>query len=98
MCIYFKTSLSVSAHCPPRGPRRTTLYNESFVVILSKKHPNALGMPFDRVWSETAKDVEPVFAKAEVEGCATTMEDTTLFLERHGYVEEYVHFTKASNC
>lgn len=55
-------------------------------------------MPFDRVWSETAKDVEPVFAKAEVEGCATTMEDTTLFLERHGYVEEYVHFTKASNC
>ena len=66
------------------------------MIIISKKHPKALGMPFDRVWAEIVKDVEPVFAKAETEGCATTMEDTALFLERHGYVEEYVPFVRAT--
>lgn len=55
-------------------------------------------MPFDRVWAEIVKDVEPVFAKAEREGRATTMEDTTLFLERHGYVEEYVPSLKVIYC
>ena len=63
-------------------------------MIIHKKHPKALGMTFDRVWAETTEAVEPAFVKAEAEGRAATMQDSTIFLERHGYLEEYVSFIR----
>ncbi|KAL9106622.1 MAG: hypothetical protein Q9187_008541, partial [Circinaria calcarea] len=56
-------------------------------MVIQKKHPKALGMPFNRVWPETVEAVEPAFVTAEAEGRATTMQDSIFFLERYGYLE-----------
>lgn len=64
------------------------LYNEPYIAVASKKHPELMGGTLERSWAEIAKDLEPVFLNAERLGRATSMEDTPFYLQRHGYLEE----------
>lgn len=69
-----------------RGPNRVILYNESYVVVAARKHPNMMGKTFEHAWPEVSSDF--VFA-AELTRRATMAENTRFLIERHGYLEEY---------
>ncbi len=69
------------------GPKLAFLYNDGYAPIFGGKHPRALGLPFQEVWSEIWPDIEPLVAKA-LRGEATFHEDLYLVMERNGYPED----------
>ena len=46
------------------GPERILLYNDRYVPLLGKKHPGALGRPFNEAWSEILDDIAPIMDRA----------------------------------
>ena len=69
------------------GQEHTLLYNDPYAEILASKHP-ALGMPFDKVWSEIwATDLAPIVKRAYA-GEALHMDNIPLKMMRKGYLEE----------
>jgi PAS domain S-box-containing protein len=72
------------------GPDRVWLYNDAFVPIAGRKHPDCLGHPAARVWSEAWSDLEPLFDQVRA-GQSVHMDDISLQLDRNGKLEE-AHF------
>src|SRR3954454_9720956 len=68
------------------GPELAFLYNDPYSEVLGAKHPQALGRPFQEVWSEIWGDVAPLVDRA-VSGEATFWEDLPLTMQRKGYTE-----------
>ena len=62
--------------------------------MLGNKHPKALGQPVSECWSEIWHVLQPLIDTPFNGGPATWMEDLTLEINRHGFVEE-THFTVA---
>ncbi len=77
------------------GPERTWLYNDAFIPILGRKHPQALGHPSREVWSEAWQVLEPMFDQVFA-GQPVQMEDISLELDRRGVLEE-AHFAFSYN-
>jgi signal transduction histidine kinase len=74
------------------GPELTFLYNDDYArMTLGKKHPWALGKPFQEVWTEIWDDLAPRIRRVLNTGEATWDEALLLFLERSGYREETYH-------
>ncbi len=73
------------------GEAQIWLYNDAFVPILGDKHPEALGRPAMEVWHEAREVLEPLFAQVLC-GEPVQMDDFSLFLDRHGTLEE-AHFS-----
>jgi PAS domain S-box-containing protein len=69
------------------GPELAFLYNDGYRPIFGAKHPHALGLPFQDVWSEIWPDLEPLVTKA-LAGESTYHEDLHLVMERNGYPED----------
>ena len=70
------------------GPDRIWLYNDAFVPILGRKHPEALGQrAIEEVWREARDVLEPLFDRVFA-GEAVHMEDFEVALDRHGQLEE----------
>jgi PAS domain S-box-containing protein len=69
------------------GPDLGFLYNDAYALILGKKHPHALGRPFQKVWAEIWQDILP-FIETALRGEATWVENMPLIMHRHGYDEE----------
>ncbi len=72
------------------GPARGMLYNDGYAALLGKRHPGALGRPFDEVWFDILGDVGPIMDRAYA-GLSTHMDDLRLVMHRHGY-PEVAHF------
>jgi signal transduction histidine kinase/ActR/RegA family two-component response regulator len=72
------------------GLQRTWLYNDAFIPILGRKHPDALGRPSMEVWAEAREVLEPMFDRVFA-GEPVSIEDFTLSLDRRGKLEE-AHF------
>ena len=72
------------------GDERILLYNDAYSEILGKKHPDALGKPFEVVWEEAWVDIEPIMTRTYL-GTPTHMDDITLMIDRKGQIEE-THF------
>ena len=72
------------------GPHLTTLYNDAFIPILGNK-PDALGRPFNEIWSEAWEHISPI-ADAAFQGHATYIENFPLVIER-GQAREQAYFT-----
>jgi len=73
------------------GAQRTWLYNDAFIPILGRKHPQALGRPaLDEVWSEARDTLAPMFDRVFA-GEAVDMPNLGLLLDREGRMEE-AHF------
>jgi PAS domain S-box-containing protein len=72
------------------GPDQTWLYNEAFVPIAGRKHPDCLGRPSSEVWAEAWADLKPLFAQVYA-GEPVHMDDISLELDRRGRLEE-AHF------
>jgi PAS domain S-box-containing protein len=76
--------------CIAWGASLTIIYNDAFKPILGAK-AEALGRPFDEVWSEAWETVAPIAHRA-LAGEATFLEHFPLVLERNGYPEQ-AYFT-----
>jgi signal transduction histidine kinase len=89
-----KTSIRIVLHS--RHPmfiwwRRDELiyfYNDAYIPILGKKHPDALGWSGAAVWPEIWETIGPLASSVFREGRATWFEELPLVMERRGYREE----------
>lgn len=68
--IGLMTSLRMSLACPIAmcftwGSGRRIFYNDAYIPILQKRHPQALGMPIQSVWHESWDAILPLVKKAE---------------------------------
>ncbi len=61
------------------GPRLIALYNDAHTPFLGNKHPHALGMPSDEVWTEAWGTLGPLF-HAALKGQAQWHENVPLEL------------------
>lgn len=73
------------------GPERIFIYNDAYAVILGEKHPAALGMRFEDLWSEIWNDLLPLIQSVD-RGEPVYVEDMRLVMHRYGYDEE-TYFT-----
>ena len=77
------------------GPDRIWFYNDAFIPILGRKHPQALGKPSAEVWGEAWLQLSPMFDRVFA-GESIQMDDISLELDRHGALEE-AHFSFSYN-
>ncbi|KAK4191891.1 putative signal transduction histidine-protein kinase [Podospora australis] len=70
------------------GPDYVALYNEAYISLAGKKHPNLMGARYRDAWPEIWGELAPVFDAAWKEGSATMKHDDDLFITRHGFLEE----------
>ena len=68
------------------GPELISFYNDAYVPILGTK-PDALGRPFQEVWSEVWDQIAPITARA-MAGEASYFEDFPFTLVRRGSPEQ----------
>ncbi len=74
------------------GPERVNIYNDAYVPVLGKRHPDALGRPARDVWADIWSVVGPQSDAVLLRGEATWNERVLLVMERNGYPEE-TYFT-----
>lgn len=70
------------------GDNMVIIYNEPYILLAGKKHPELMGRRYLDAWSEIWDVVKDVFAEARLTGQATMKDDACLFLNRHGFLEE----------
>lgn len=75
------------------GPELGFLYNDAYVQILGRKHPESLGQKFHAIWFEIWDDINPLIERA-LAGHSTYHENLPLVMMRNGY-EEKTWFTFA---
>jgi PAS domain S-box-containing protein len=74
------------------GPELTMFYNDAYQqATLRRKHPWALGRPFNEVWAEIREALTPQIRAVLEDGESTWDEDLLLYLERDGWPEESYH-------
>jgi len=76
------------------GPQFCQLYNDPFRPSLGAKHPESMGQPAHECWPEIWSIIGPLIDTPFKGGPATWIEDLTLELNRHGFLDE-AHFTVA---
>jgi PAS domain S-box-containing protein len=70
------------------GPQLVNIYNDAYVPILGKRHPQALGRPARASWGEIWDVVGPQADAVMLRGEASWNERVLLVMERHGYTED----------
>ena len=70
------------------GPELVAIYNDAYRPVLGAKHPDALGVPARRLFSEAWHVLEPLFMGVVNTGEAFWAKDHEFALERHGFLEE----------
>jgi len=74
------------------GAEYIQLYNDAYVPILGKKHPErSLGAPVRECWDEIWHILQPLIDVPFNGGPATSIDDLAVELQRHGFTEE-THF------
>jgi PAS domain S-box-containing protein len=70
------------------GQDYIAIYNEAYISLAGKKHPQLMGSRYQDAWPEIWDEIRPVFDAAWNSGHATMKSDDTLFISRHGFMEE----------
>ncbi|KAL2018565.1 hypothetical protein VTK56DRAFT_607 [Thermocarpiscus australiensis] len=70
------------------GQDYIAIYNEAYVPLAGKKHPQLMGARCQDAWPEIWDEISPLFDAAWHNGCATMKHDDSLFLTRNGFLEE----------
>lgn len=73
------------------GPERIFLYNDAYGPVLGRKHPAALGMRFEDVWSDIWSALLPIVERVD-RGESSYFEDLPLLMNRKGFMEQ-TYFT-----
>ena len=68
------------------GPGLGILYNDAYAPLLGNKHPDALGRPFETVWSDIWDDIVPIVDRA-LSGQSAYFENLPLTVVRTGTPE-----------
>ncbi|MEG4486831.1 ATP-binding protein [Microcoleus sp. D2_18a_B4] len=74
------------------GQEMTKFYNDAYIPVLGKRHPQALGQPASRVWAEIWDTLGPQAEAVLNQGQSTWNQELLLVMERNGYTEE-TYFT-----
>ncbi len=74
------------------GQERINFYNDAYIPVLGKRHPQALGQRAMGIWGEIWPVIGPQSDIVLNEGRATWNEDTLLLMERNHFLEE-TYFT-----
>ncbi|MEG5066430.1 ATP-binding protein [Microcoleus sp. B3-A4] len=74
------------------GQQMTKFYNDAYIPVLGKRHPQALGQPASRVWAEIWDTLGPQAEAVLNQGQSTWNQELLLVMERNGYTEE-TYFT-----
>lgn len=74
------------------GADRINIYNDAYVPILGKRHPEALGKPASVTWADIWDVVGPQGDLVINEGRSTWNEEMLLVMERNDFTEE-TYFT-----
>jgi PAS domain S-box-containing protein len=69
------------------GPQLSFLYNDAYLDMLGRKHPAALGQPFDQVWAEIWEVLAPLVRQV-FSGESVHFEDAFFTLRRKGNDED----------
>jgi hypothetical protein len=69
------------------GPELINLYNDAYIPVLGKRHPEAFGRPARAIWTEISPVVGPQAEAVMRRGESTWNERVLLVMERHGYTE-----------
>jgi|GEM_PF-161478 len=70
------------------GPQLFNFYNDAYIPILGKRHPQALGLPAEPTWKEIWPVVGPQAEAVIQRGAATWNERVYLGMERNGFPED----------
>ena len=74
--------------CVYWGPQFVTIYNEAYIELAGKKHPQLMGQLYSEAWAEIWEEIKPVFESAMESGQATMKHENQLFINRNGFLEE----------
>ena len=74
------------------GEQLINIYNDAYIPILGKRHPNAFGKPARDSWNEIWPVIGPQADLVMNKGEATWNDRVLLVMERQGYTEE-TYFT-----
>jgi signal transduction histidine kinase/CheY-like chemotaxis protein len=75
------------------GPERIWLYNDAYIPIMGRKHPEMLGQPAAQVWPEAWALLQPLFDRVR-DGEAIHQTGFLLPIDRHGILEDaYFNFS-----
>jgi len=74
------------------GKELINFYNDGYLPMLGKRHPDALGRPASEVWADVWPVVGPQTEMVLNEGRSTWNEERLLVMERNGFKEE-AYFT-----
>jgi PAS domain S-box-containing protein len=70
------------------GPDLVNIYNDAYIPVLGKRHPQALGLPARGTWAEIWPVVGPQADAVVRRGESTWNERVLLVMERNGYTED----------
>jgi len=74
------------------GSQLINIYNDAYIPVLGKRHPQAFGRPARESWNEIWPVIGPQAQAVMERGEATWNERVLLVMERHGYTED-TYFT-----
>jgi signal transduction histidine kinase/ActR/RegA family two-component response regulator len=74
------------------GPELVNIYNDAYIPVLGKRHPQAFGAPARAYWSDIWDVLGPQVDAVMLRGQATWNERVLLLMERNGFPEE-TYFT-----
>ena len=69
------------------GPDRVQIYNDGYWPICGGKHPRSMGQDFKECWFSAWPAIGEAFEQAAA-GRAAFLENSRMFLDRYGYLEE----------
>lgn len=70
------------------GPEFRLIYNDAYAAVLAKRHPAALGLPFEEVWPEVWDVLGSQLRTVMDTGYGLVTENQMLLLDRDGRSEE----------
>lgn len=70
------------------GQDYVAIYNEAYISLAGKKHPQLMGSRYQDAWAEIWAELKPVFDAAWENGVSTMKYDDELHLVRNGFLEE----------
>jgi PAS domain S-box-containing protein len=70
------------------GAELINIYNDAYIPVLGKRHPDAFGRSAPTIWGEIWPVVGPQAEAVMKHGEATWNERVLLVMERHGYTED----------
>ncbi|HEY7353574.1 MAG TPA: response regulator [Terriglobales bacterium] len=83
-------SLSLSSNFPINivwGSSYNQIYNDGYRVLVGERHPEGMGMPYDKCWASAWPAIGEPFERGW-RGETSFLENQRMYLTRNGYLEE----------